>query len=1109
MNGPGDAPRPAHARDAAPLSVLGGLAILAVPAVLVACGLLDRDAFHALTQMACLAAGAATFLVLWNARRYLERNFFVLLGPAILAAAGIAALRVLAASGLLRLPLSAAMLQALPMAGNLGLAMALCAGAWISPQKRRLPSWAALALVAGGDLALWLLLGLARAAGPETGPSLTVLAHPAALALFAAAAPALVRDRASLGPDVVRPVLGTLTCLALAEAASTLGEHFLWPDLVGHTAKLAGYCLGCRAAVVAAVARPHQRLRREVVLRETELAARLARLGAQSQAVLELTRLKALEGGAFDDFARTLLSRAMAVLRLERASLWLLSPEGDHLVCTLGVGAAAGEAGEVLDLAGAPDYRDALAHERVLAIHDAATWPLAGPAAAALLAARGVTACIDAPLRFSGRLAGALKLEQGGGPRRFDADELAFAGNLADLLVLARESSERRLAARNLAESEQRLRSLVEAMPDPVCFKDAGGRWVVANQAILEVFGLSGEDWAGRTNRELAERCAGDRQALETLEAADFRAWTSRHPDVFGLSLTTAAGKARHFDVIKAPLFHGDGRPKGMVILGRDVTAYQNALARLGETNAELEAIYNETSDGLVIADIGSRTVVRVNAAACRMFGYDSRALTALSPWDLHPAADRERSLELFGEIAAGRLRLLEDIACLRADGTTFFADISAQSISYGGRPAILGFYRDITERRAADAALRASEERFRRVFNSTYDAIFLHDAEGRVLDLNDKALELYGLRREEALTLSIARDISAPDSPVERLREDWAAVMAGQERFFEWKARRAHDGGTFHVEVYLRRLLLDDRPVILANVRDVTERKRVLAALAARQEEITALNRSLARRVREATEKNRQKDILLLNRTRLAAMGEMIGNIAHQWRQPLNALSILLANMRFEQEAACGGETPELAAAHRQAGEILRKMSATIDDFRNFFRPDKQRETFSVVEAASDALLLIEATLAQHGVAVRFTARRNPRVVGFRGEFSQVVLNLLGNAKDAIKAHRDRGGVIAIRVMERRGMAVIHIRDNGGGIPEDALPRVFDPYFTTKSDTGGTGLGLYMSKIIIEEHMQGGLTAANVAGGARFAVRVPLAPAAPAAQPRPLSPGE
>jgi signal transduction histidine kinase len=236
---------------------------------------------------------------------------------------------------------------------------------------------------------------------------------------------------------------------------------------------------------------------------------------------------------------------------------------------------------------------------------------------------------------------------------------------------------------------------------------------------------------------------------------------------------------------------------------------------------------------------------------------------------------------------------------------------------------------------------------------------------------------------------------------------------------------------------------------------------------------------------------------MLLLNRTRLAAMGEMIGNIAHQWRQPLNALSILLANLRFEYEAVCQ-DTDALEIAHGQAFDILRRMSSTIDDFRNFFKPDRKREPFRVIEAIGDALLLIEASLVQHGITVRFTARHDPVVEGFRGEFAQVALNLLGNAKDAILAHKPVAGHIDIRVMQRRGRAVVAIADNGGGIPPDIIERIFDPYFTTKSSQNGTGLGLYMSRTIIHDHLGGSLTADNRDAGARFVVTLPLSAASP-----------
>ncbi|MEL7642077.1 MAG: PAS domain S-box protein [Solidesulfovibrio sp.] len=1081
-----------------PMPVCGDCRSMAV-ALLALCGLglLDYPAFHILSELGCLAAGTAAFLVIWNTRAFVEHGFFLVFAAAFLAASGYGALHILGVLGLARFPLPATAIDSIRAAGPLGLAASLCLGTWLSPGRTFTPG-ATLVAVVGGNAALGLSLALATAAMPASGAAIVAVAHAATLAFLAATA--LFRGRLGLGSRLAAPLVATLACLALAEAAFCLAGPGIWPGLVGQAAKLLGYWLGCRMAVVTGVDRPHERLRDEIRRRERELAARMVRLGAQARAIYDLAGLPSLEDGDFTAFATALVEKSMAVLGVGRAGVWLLSPDDDRLICRIAGGAARADEGSSLGRADAPGYFEALAHERLLVVNAIEASPLTRPLAETYLAPRGIVSLLDAPLRFSGRPAGVLKLEHTGTPRRFADDEQAFAGSAADLLALAMEAAERRQAARELAESELRLRSLVEAMPDPICFKDADGRWIVANQAMLDTFGLSPGTWRGLTNAELAERFGVDTGMLEIASASDHRVWASRETNAFGLSLPLPDGRERHFDVIRAPLYHANGQPKGLVSVWRDVTASRDALLRLRESNQELEAIYNETSDGLVIADVGNRAIVRVNAAACRMFGYAPKALTALSPWDLHPLEERRRSLEQFGAIVAGRLRLLEGIPCRRADGTVFFADISAQPITYGGRTAILGFYRDISERRQAEEALKSSEARFRRVFNGTYDAIFLHAEDGGIIDVNDKALELYGVRRDEAAAFSLERDYSAEDNPADKLHTFWREVMAGQDRFFEWKARRPHDGSVFYVEVYLRRLDLAGRPVILANVRDVTERKRVLAALAARQEEISALNRDLADRVREETEKNRQKDILLLNRTRLAAMGEMIGNIAHQWRQPLNALSILLANMRFEYEAACEAESPELLASHATAGEILRKMSATIDDFRNFFKPDKQREAFAVVEAIGDALLLIEASLIQHGVKVRFTARKNPRVFGFRGEFSQVMLNLLGNAKDAILASRRTGGQLAIRVMERHGRAVVAVTDNGGGIPEAALPRIFDPYFTTKAETGGTGLGLYMSKIIIEEHMQGSLTAANTEGGTRFSVRVPLAPASPPA---------
>ena len=225
--------------------------------------------------------------------------------------------------------------------------------------------------------------------------------------------------------------------------------------------------------------------------------------------------------------------------------------------------------------------------------------------------------------------------------------------------------------------------------------------------------------------------------------------------------------------------------------------------------------------------------------------------------------------------------------------------------------------------------------------------------------------------------------------------------------------------------------------------------------------------------------------------------MGEMIGNIAHQWRQPLNALNLMLANLK--DAYAFNELTPEEIEQYVARGKRLtQKMSDTIDDFRNFFRPTKEKVPFSLKQALEDTLDLLGASLKVHDIEVMVEGEMEVTAYGFPNEYSQVLVNILNNAKDVIAARKITSGEIRVRIAQEGGIAVMAIRDNGGGIPEDVLPRMFEAYFTTKEQ--GTGIGLYMSKLIIENNMGGQLLARNVAGGAEFTIVCPLAPKTDAA---------
>jgi len=270
----------------------------------------------------------------------------------------------------------------------------------------------------------------------------------------------------------------------------------------------------------------------------------------------------------------------------------------------------------------------------------------------------------------------------------------------------------------------------------------------------------------------------------------------------------------------------------------------------------------------------------------------------------------------------------------------------------------------------------------------------------------------------------------------------------------------------------------------------EIAERQVAQEALAVKQSQLESVNSTLQERITKAITELRQKDQMMISQSRQASMGEMIGNIAHQWRQPLNALAIVLGNI---QQAHLYDElTAEYLNETTETGNrLIQKMSSTINDFRNFFLPDKEAVSFSAHEQISHAISLVEAGLISQNISIHLEVVKDITLTGLPNEYSQVLLNLFSNCRDAIKASGDLAGKIKVRLYEREGMGCVSISDNGGGIAEDVIDKIFEPYFSTKDM--GTGIGLYMSKMIVERSMKGTIEAHNVAGGAEFVVATPL----------------
>ena len=260
---------------------------------------------------------------------------------------------------------------------------------------------------------------------------------------------------------------------------------------------------------------------------------------------------------------------------------------------------------------------------------------------------------------------------------------------------------------------------------------------------------------------------------------------------------------------------------------------------------------------------------------------------------------------------------------------------------------------------------------------------------------------------------------------------------------------------------------------------------------------DITAIKQSekeLKKKVKNEVDKNIAKDRLLVQQNKLAAMGEMIGAIAHQWRQPLNNISLILHFVRdnFDNKKL----NKEMISDYLDKGKKqIEYMSHTIDDFRNFYKPSKKKAKFDIKKALCSAIEIMNAKPEQNGIHVEVDVE-DFVLDSFENEFKQAVLNIISNAKDAILCKKEKNkefrGIIYLTGIKNKNSYEITISNNGGKIKKEIIDRIFEPYFTTKFEKQGTGIGLYMTKMIIENSMLGSIKVQNTVDGAEFKIILP-----------------
>lgn len=268
-----------------------------------------------------------------------------------------------------------------------------------------------------------------------------------------------------------------------------------------------------------------------------------------------------------------------------------------------------------------------------------------------------------------------------------------------------------------------------------------------------------------------------------------------------------------------------------------------------------------------------------------------------------------------------------------------------------------------------------------------------------------------------------------------------------------------------------------------------ITYKNRELDTLVReRTDELRLLNQRLQEEIETAVEKNRKQEKLLMQQAKMAEIGSMLESIAHQWRQPLNILGLSMT--RLNLSCSLGGNN-EASKVIDIAETQIAYMSQTIDDFRNFFKQDREQIHVNINSLINDVEVLLGPLLIRKKITLERFVDPSVSVFVYPNELKQVMINLVNNAREAIEQSRSVERTIRIGCTTEEEYLNIWIEDTGGGIALEIIDKIFDPYFTTKFESQGTGIGLYMAKMIIEKHFLGKLSVYNTKNGACFEIRL------------------
>jgi PAS domain S-box-containing protein len=656
------------------------------------------------------------------------------------------------------------------------------------------------------------------------------------------------------------------------------------------------------------------------------------------------------------------------------------------------------------------------------------------------------------------------------------------AGDKSDTGTVLIDKYEYELLQNELNEIRKRYRLILDSVPANISYVDTGQRLRFVNKWHEQWFGFHPKEIIGKHVRELFGE-----HYYRSVEH-HIRAALTGSEVAFETTFSLGTG-LRHLAVTLVPHKDDHETVLGFYILAYDITERKKAEKALYQSEHEKNLILTSVSEHVMYLDMELR-IVWANKAAGDCINMAADALTGHFCFDL--LKRRDKPCRNCPVVIALKTGTQQEGEVTSPDGRVWYIRGYPVRGDNGEISGVVEVSREITARKRAEEGFKKSKMQLAEAQQIAHMGSWEYDLQSNRLSWSDELFRICDLEpgKFRLSFKGVLKLIHPEDLKLFKIAIESAYRSCKPFSFFH---RIVRPNGTIRIIYSQGKVVADadgNRIRIVGTAQDVTARKKSEEILKSKHRALKEFNQVLEEKVREEVAKNRQKDFLLIRQSRQAAMGEMIGNIAHQWRQPLTTIALLIQDL--SENYSYGEFNQEyLDKTVDHAMEVIQFMSSTIDDFRNFFKPDKLKESFLIGEAIRKTLSFTGPGLRDKNINIRLDIDDSLYITGYPNEYAQVLFSIINNAKDALLEKEVVNPSIIITVSKQQGKSVVTIADNAGGIPEEVIDKIFDPYFTTKELGKGTGVGLYMAKTIIEKHMDGKLGARNYAEGAEFRIEV------------------